>query len=209
MFCFFRRGIVPEKCSHIVKKKSIEINLEKASQTNWGSLGVKCRTTLASPVKSSMGSGNMGNFGGGGGGSSFMSGSSNSSNSNSIYFKSPIATFSPNQWTPFATAAAAAATATGSSNSSSSDGSDSLMGLDSLYGSGSGGPSSNSLALVTYEEPVGMCYRCCFPYRYYERSQLLTFVLCRQNRYSSSTTPPLGASSTATRAWTTWATPAS
>lgn len=107
----------------------------------------------------------MGNFGGGS--SSFMSGSSSSSNSNSIYFKSPIATFSPNQWTPFATAAAAAATAagpsaTGSSNSSSSDGSDSLMGLDSLYGSGSGGPSSNSLALVTYEEPVGMCsYSCC------------------------------------------------
>lgn len=148
---------MPEKCSHIVKKKSIEINLEKASQTNWGSLGVKCRTTLAaaSPVKSS-----MGNFGGGGGSSSFMS----SSNSNSIYFKSPIATFSPNQWTPFATAAAAATAgpSTGSSNSSSSDGSDSLMGLDSLYG-GSGGPSSNSLALVTYEEPVGMCsyYYCC------------------------------------------------
>src|SRR5699024_4878838 len=35
-----RHGIVRQNCSHQVKKKSIEIHLEKAKHVSWGALGI-------------------------------------------------------------------------------------------------------------------------------------------------------------------------
>lgn len=122
MFCFLSSGIIPADCSYQVKKKSIEIHLEKTSIAQWGSVGIKCQTVFSSSTTSP---------------SSAITTSFTDISNNNISFKAAVASFAHNKWTP-----CAPGTSTDNSPETSPP---------SYFNNNN----RNSLALVTYEEPIG------------------------------------------------------